>query len=201
MAPRSLCRPDHFLTSGIAFADADVVVDRVPEQIDFLEDHADAGVQFGDGDIADICSADGDGPGIDIPKTGDEARDGRFAAARGADQGGHAFLGNMKAHVRKHRRRAVAEADMVEDDIHGRGQGRLRRLGQGWRVEHFGDAVRGNMHVAHLGNEDAEIDQWFEELVADDQEKDEHRHRKPPRGEQPGPEDQQTDKAQLEEIT
>ena len=82
--PRGL---NDLLVRRIGAAELDVVLDRVGEEVDILEHHADLIHQRFERIIAHVRAADLHAAAVHIPEAGDEAAKRRLAAARGPDDG------------------------------------------------------------------------------------------------------------------
>ena len=73
--------PAHLGVVGRGIADADVGGQSVVEEVDVLEDHGELLHELGGRHVAHVGAADSHGPRAHVPEAGDEAGDGRLAAA------------------------------------------------------------------------------------------------------------------------
>src|SRR6185437_6632504 len=129
---------------GARLAVGDVVEDAVVEKHGVLRHDADRLAQAGLRHRAQILAIDADRPGIDVVEAEEEARDRRFAAAAGADDGdGAAGRHGEGDALEDGPSRIVAETHVVEDDLAGADMERLRARrvlhlrGDGEQLEHL----------------------------------------------------------------
>ena len=86
---RGLGGGDDFRLGCARPAERDVFADRGAEQEDILADIGDLASQRAAGNGSDVLTVDRDRALVDIVEAQDQAQDGRFSAARRADQRGH----------------------------------------------------------------------------------------------------------------
>ena len=116
-AARRACRGDDFLVAGFGPAIADVVHDRAVEERDVLGHDADLLAQALLGHQRDVLAVDQDAAGLEIVEALQQGEDGRFAAARFADQPD--ALAGLDAQVEVLEdlgAAGIGEADILEDD-------------------------------------------------------------------------------------
>ena len=106
---------DEFGLGGVGAAEAQVVLDRAVEQVGVLRDHGDHAADRVGIERAQILAADADGAGLRIVQAQQQAHDGGFAGAAGADDadalaGGD---GERQAAMRRAAAAGIGEADVA----------------------------------------------------------------------------------------
>ena len=143
---RHFGRRDHLFVGGIQPAKADVLHDRVGEQVGILQDQAELAAKVILADIADIPAIDGDTAAVDLVETRQQVDDGGLAGPGRAHQGEDLPGFGLQRHILEDRdARPVFEIDILEayPAMHRIQRGRLRPvIHLGRRVDHLEDPFR-----------------------------------------------------------
>lgn len=119
-------------------AEADVVDDRVAEDVVGLEEEGDLGAEGFEGDFAEVDAVDADVAGLGVDQAGDEAGDGMASVFVEAEDGGASAGGDGERDLGEEGLAAGAvEADVFEGDLVANG---LEEAGVDGHLE-FGAAV------------------------------------------------------------
>ena len=132
-------------------AESDVVVDRHRKRRRLLEHHADLGAQQIEVEpgrenvlAVDQHLAGRALPGIKLVDAVEDAQQGRLAAARRADEGGHPLVVERQVDVLQCLELVVVELDIADQDLLPRRRGRIRLLRQqSDAIVHRGNRVAG----------------------------------------------------------
>ena len=113
----------NLILGGVGSSESDVRGDGGAEEEAFLEDEADFAAQLGQVEGFEVYAVDEDPPVDGVVEAGDEAEQGGFTAADGADDG-DAFAGDgLEADVLEGGFFGVAEGDVFKTDLAPEGVG------------------------------------------------------------------------------
>ena len=99
MAARTLCCVNHFLVRRIRLSKANVIGNRVVEQIDVLEHNTDVFQHLIGIILTNILAADGNRTAVHIPESANQIAQGSFAAAGISDNRRRGLLRNGQRHM------------------------------------------------------------------------------------------------------
>ena len=146
MRGRPLGGRHHLRLAGYRPPVGDVGAHRVVEQVDLLTDQGDRAAQTGERDRAYVLAIDQDRAVVDVIEPQDQVQHGRFAGARGSDQGDRLAGRDHQIDTAERRPgRSIAEPDPGEVDLAGADRERHCRrpvTDQGLAVEQAIDPLR-----------------------------------------------------------
>ena len=146
--------PDFFV-GGFGAGHADVGQHGVVKQVNVLKDDGDQAVERFGRDVAHVHAANAHAARLRVGVAHEQAGDGGFAPARGADEGGHAVRRQRGAKAGKHLGAAagVGKVNAFKGDV--KAQRRLpgRKLGQRRHGQQGFDALQRGFHQVQRGRE------------------------------------------------
>lgn len=148
-----------FFGGGVGFAIGDVLADGAVEEEDILADKADCAAQGGVAEIGEGEAVEGDLPGNGIVEPEEEADNGGFSGAGGADDGMGFAGGNVHRNAFEDGgARDVAEGDVLEFDFALDGGGEVFLT-----FDHLGLGVEKVLDAVGTGEEALELVEGFAE--------------------------------------
>lgn len=148
-----------FFAGGVGFAVGDVLADGAMEEEDILADEADRAAQGGVAEVGEGEAVEGDLPGNGIVEPEEEADDGGFSGAGGADNGVGFAGGDVHRNAFEDGGAFdVAECDVLEVDfaLDGGGEEFLT-------FDHLGFGVEEVLYAVGTGEEALELVEGFAE--------------------------------------
>ena len=134
MAARTLCRVNHFLVRRIRLSKANVIGNRVVEQIDVLEHNTDVFQHLIGIILTNILAADGNRTAVHIPESANQIAQGSFAAAGISDNRRRGLLRNGQRYMVNHIFLLIGETNIVHCNIAGFSGERLAAVFQLRRI-------------------------------------------------------------------
>src|SRR5205085_2133290 len=116
------------LVGRVRFREAQVLANRLMEEVRLLGNDADEVGQRLEAEVADVDATDGDAPAADVVEAGREVAERRLAGTRLPDERGGRTCRHGEGHVLERPLLAVAKPNPVEDDVAGLPDGDRVRL-------------------------------------------------------------------------
>ena len=143
-------RLDHFFIGGVRFCHFNVIGQRIVKKVGILKNKGHRIHQILTGHLPDIDPADGNGAFIDIPKTGQQPRNGTFTGPARSDKGGGCTGKSRETHAAQGFLFTVfiREVNVIESYGHLAGDFTPFHIGHGRHGENFFDTIGGGFGLS-----------------------------------------------------